>query len=331
MYEQNIKRLPTDAAAHIICIAAGILLIIISALLTAPVRESSTALINIPVPETWYTSTWGVTLNTAIILLTTLIIAGITNRYAITSSYSILPTLFYLMYQCCNPMTGRVLQQGNIGALAIIISTSILFGNYQNKNSAGNIYGATLLLALTSLLWGRALFYIPLLWIGMMQMHIFNLQTFSASLLAILTILWIYTFLLIAGIIPGLDTLTAELLKNLVPGGYMTLDISEQYGLIYLLPAIIILAAMAINTLYRETHDKISVRSYNRHLNTTAVFTLLYIAADPDGIFNYMPVFNSVAAIQAARYFDTIKSLKKLRMLYATIIIYLSMYIIWIL
>lgn len=329
MYEQNIKRLPTDAAAHIAIIAAGILLIAISAILTAPARESSFAPIDIPIDETWYTSIWGVTLNTGIILLTALIIANITNRYSITSSYSILPTLFYLMLQCCNPMTGRVLQQGNIAALTIITGTSALFSNYQNKNSNGSIYGITLLLTLTSLLWGRTLLYIPLLWIGMIQMHIFNLRSFCSSLLAILTVAWIYTFLLLARIIPAPDETAAELLANLVPGGYLTLSATVQYGAIYLIPAIIILISMSINTLYRETQDKISVRSYNRHINTIAVFTLLYMAADPDGMFNYMPVFNCAAAIQAARYFDTIKSRKKLRMLYTTIIIYLTMYIIW--
>lgn len=331
MYEQNIRRLPTDAAAHIICIAAGILLIAISAFTTDPVRTSSFAPISIPLPETWYSGIWGVTLNAAVIIITTLTVAGISNRYAITSSYSILPTLFYMTLQCCNPMTGRVLQQGNIGALAIITGISILFGNYQKRNSNGSIYGITLLLALVSLLWGRALLFIPLLWIGMVQMHIFNLRSFGASLLAILTVLWIYAFLLFAGIIPAPEGTPDELLSFILPGGYLSLDISAQYGLIYLLPAVIILIAVAIGNLYRETHDKISVRCYNRHINTVAIFTLLCIAADPDGIFNYMPLFNCAAAIQAARYFDTIRSRRKLRMLQATITIYLTMYAIWIL
>lgn len=331
MYEQNIRRLPTDATTHIICIAAGMLLIIISALATEPVRESSFAPIRFDMPETWYTGTWGIMLNTATILATTLVISSISNKYAITSSYSILPTLFYLMLQCCNPMTGRVLQQGNIGALVITAGISILFGNYQNRKSNASIYGITFMLSITSLLWGRAILYIPLLWIGMMQMHIFNLRSFSASLLAILTVTWIYAFMLLAGITPPPAETPAEIIADAIPGGYQTLGIPAQYGFIYLLPATAILLAMAISSLYRETHDKISVHNYNRHINTIAVFTLLFMAADPEGIFNYMPVFNCAAAIQAARYFDTIKSRKKLRMLYATITIYLVMFVIWIL
>ncbi|MEG1643111.1 MAG: hypothetical protein RR293_03070 [Bacteroidales bacterium] len=331
MYDSRIIRIPTDAASHLVCITAAIVMIAIAVFLKSPEVAPYNGIIQIPSVSEWLSSPIAIIINTVAIISLVLLISTITNRFGLTSSYSVLPTMFFLILQCSNPMTGGLLQIGTIAAIAIMLCTNTLFENYQKPRIERSVFMMTLLLATVSLFWYEFLLYIPIMWIGLAQMHTLKIKTLFASLIAIATIAWIYTGAVYIDLLPTPINPFHGTEFNINIPDYANLPSTTIFTIISTIPAITILFVLKLSTLYSEMQDKISVRNYNMYINTVAFLTFIFMIINPSQILNFLPIFNCVAAIEAARYFNTIRTKSKLRFLYFITAIYLVLYIIWIL
>ena len=72
----------------------------------------------------------------------------------------------------------------------LILAIYYLFVTYREQESQRNIFNASLIIALGSLLWTYILWFIPLLWYGMYKFRSLNLRTFLSSLLGIVVVAW---------------------------------------------------------------------------------------------------------------------------------------------
>lgn len=331
MYDSRIIRIPTDAASHLVCITVAIIMIAVAALLIFPVSLPVNGIIDIPLQPGWFSSVPAVIINAAATIALVLLISTITNRFGLTNSYSVLPTLFFLLMQCSNPMTGRILQTGTIAAIAVMMCTNILFSNYQKPHVEGAVFRMTLTMAIISLFWYDFALYIPIMWIGMGHMHLLRLKSLLASLVAVAAVAWIYIFAAYSGLLPAPVNLLSDIKNSVTIPDYTHLPASTIFTFISTIPAVILFFAARLSSLYRETQDKISVRNYNMYINTLAFFSFVFMVINPSQIFNYLPIFNCAVAIEAARYFNVIKTKSKLRFLYLIVLTYFALYIIWIL
>ena len=102
---------------------------------------------------------------------------------------TLLPAFFYILLISTN-LDFLPLKSTSFGVFFLILAIYYLFITYRNPGCQLNIFKASLVLALGSLLWTYILWFIPFLWYGMYKFRSLNLRTFLSSLLGIVVVLW---------------------------------------------------------------------------------------------------------------------------------------------
>lgn len=330
--EYGTLKVPTSLVSHIICFFAAMALTVIASLYSTPEYLSFSGLVELPVSQEWSTSTSALAINGVTSILLFAVTSAIANKFSLTTLMSFFPTLFFLMLQCCNPATLLSFNMGIVGAIAVMVVTYYLFENYGKRRVESMTYGTTLLMCATSILWDKAIFFVPLIWIGLAQLNILNVKSASASLFAIATaafILWASSYMEWC----SFNFLESwEEIKSVITlDDYSHISNSVLYDVAYIAPILMVVLIYNLANIYADTHEKISIKRYALFLNSTLTLTIVLMVLNPLSITTYMPVFNSVSALLAAHYFNTIKSKIKLRFLYLVILIYITMYVLWIL
>lgn len=75
--------------------------------------------------------------------------------------------------------------------LCLVLMIYELFKTFHLPEATGRLFNAGVYIGLASLFLPQALWFIPLLWIGMYQLLSFTLRSFAASLLGMLTVYWL--------------------------------------------------------------------------------------------------------------------------------------------
>ena len=102
---------------------------------------------------------------------------------------TLLPAFFYILLISTN-LDFLPLKSTSFGVFFLILAIYYLFVTYREQESQRNIFNASLIIALGSLLWTYILWFIPLLWYGMYKFRSLNLRTFLSSLLGIVVVAW---------------------------------------------------------------------------------------------------------------------------------------------
>lgn len=330
--EYGVTKIPTSLVSHIICFFVAVAFTVIASMYFTPEITTFSGFVKLPLAKEWYSSIPAIVTNGVMTVLLVTVVSAIANKFSLTTLLSLFPTLFLLMLQCCNPTILLNLNVGILGAISLMVSTYYLFENYGKRRGESVAFDVTLLVCATSVLWDKALFFIPLLWIGLAQLNILNIKSAVASIFAIATtafILWASSYL---GLYNFDFAETWSTLKSvMVLDDYNHVSSNVLYDMAYIIPILIVVMVYNLANIYSDSHEKISIKRYVLFLNTTLVVTIMLMALNPLSITAYMPVFNCVSALLAAHYFNTIKSKFKLRFLYIVILTYITIYLLWIL
>ncbi|MBP3353071.1 MAG: hypothetical protein J6L02_00250 [Bacteroidales bacterium] len=323
--------IPTNLVSHILCIIVAMALTVIASIFVSPQSATFNGFISLSLPFDWSVSLISLIINFAITLLLVVIISTIANRFSITTLLSLFPTLFFLMLQCCNPLLSLTLQMGVVGAVMVLGFTYYLFEYYGAARVERVVFGSTLLMCATLLVWDKMLFFIPLFWIGLLQMNILTLRSFIASLMAIATSIIMYISIDYLGWINP-DYIGAwHRIKDIISlADYKVVSVESLFQMAYIIPVFLVVCIYNISMLYSDSKDKISTKRYIVFLNTIFIFSVLMMLLNPIDKNEYLPIFNASSAILAARYFNTIRSKAKLRFLLLFILTYITIFIVWI-
>ena len=330
--EYGVTKIPTSLVSHIICFFVAVAFTVIASIYSTPEISTFGGFVKLPLESEWYSSVPAIITNGVMTILLVIVVSAIANKFSLTTLLSLFPTLFLLMLQCCNPAILLNLNIGILGAISLMVSTYYLFENYGKRRGESVAFDVTLLMCATSLLWDKALFFIPLLWIGLAQLNILNIKSAVASIFAIVTaafILWASSYL---GLYSFAFAETWSSLKSvMVLDDYNHVSNNVLYDMAYIAPILIVVLVYNLANIYADSHEKISIKRYALFLNTALIVTVLLMALNPLSITAYMPVLSSVSALLAAHYFNTIKSKFKLRFLYIVVLTYVAMFLLWIL
>ena len=332
MREYGVIKIPTSLVSHIICLFAAVALVAIASIYFTPVITPFGNLVDLQLSQEWYSSISAIVVNVCLMTILTAAISTIANKYSLTILLSLFPTLFFLLLQCCNPNILLSFNIGILGAISFLVSTYYLFENYGKKRVEKTVYGITLILCASAILWDKIIFFIPLFWIGLAQLNMLTFKSGAASILAIATstfILWATSYL-------GWGNFNfadfGEGLKSVIMlNDYKYIDNNIIYDIVYVMAILIVIMVYNLTNIYADSHEKISIKRYILFLNSALITTTLLMVINPLSIATYMPIFNSVSALLVAHYFNSIKSKAKLRFLYAIILTYITIYIVWIL
>lgn len=330
--EYGTIKVPTSLVSHIMCVFVAVALIVIASIYSTPEITYFNGIVPLHITPEWYSSNIALGINMVLMILLVVITSTIANKYSLTTLHSVLPTLFLLMLQCCNTTLQTSLNIGIFGAFTLLVSTLYLFENYGCKQVEKSIYGITLILCATTLLWNKIVFFIPLFWLGMGQLNMLTIKSAFASIFALATSTFIFWGLSYLGWCNFDFTSSWEEIKSVVMlNDYEYVTQSTLSDVLYIIPILMVIVVYNLTNLYADSREKISIKRYIQFLNSILVTTILLIAMNPLSITSYMPIFNVVTALLSAHYFNSIKSKIKLRFLYSIILIYITMYVVWIL
>ena len=330
--EYGVIKVPTTLVSHIICVFVAMALIVIASIYITPHTTNFEGFVPMQISQEWYNSNWAIAINIVAMILLTAIISTIANKYSLTTLLSLFPSLFFLMLQCCLPSIQTSFNIGLIGAMALLVSTYYLFENYGAKRVEKSVYTITLILCATTILWNKIIFFIPLFWLGMAQLNILTVKSASSSIFAIATSVFLFWGLSYLGWCDFDFATSWEDIKSVILlKDYQSVTSSTLYDVLYILPILLVILIYNLTNLYADSREKISIKRYVQFLNSILITALVLIALNPLSINTYMPIFNGAAALISAHYFNSIKSKIKLRFLYLVVLIYITMYLIWIL
>lgn len=265
-------------------------------------------------------------INVGAILISSLLLLWINNIYTIVRAHSSLPLLFFLLLECSNPELTSELRIGNILVPVILLSIALLYSTYQNIRPQNQAFTFSLLITAGFLFWTPLIFFLPIFWIGLYQTRALNSKTFFASIIGIITVIWLFY----GGHFIWNYPLSFDKIFKTAGTIHWLHDEGEFSQLLYLLPTIAIGFIAGISSLYKHYSDKICTRVYNEFINVLSVCTTIFIGLNISEFYNFLPFLNVYVAIQASHLFNNITNKVMVYLFYIIIFIYLLFYL-WIL
>lgn len=243
----------------------------------------------------------------------------ISKHFNTIRSMSRLAATLFIVMQTATPALMGCFYSGTFIALVMVTETVLLFSMYDDRTAVRRIFLLFFIIATSSLFCLPLLFYIPFLWLGLMQMKIFNFRAVMASLIGIITPLWILF---------GFGLLTADDLR--MPELNMII-----YGIPYvsmpLLCAIILSAAVGvlflISNLMKLLSYNAQIRAYNGFFILMLFSSMILMIVNTDAIAAYIPVLNLAAAYQTAHFFAERRHRRSYIAILATFLPFIAIYL----
>ncbi len=234
--------------------------------------------------------------NVATVGIAVLLLHLLNKIYAFIREYTVVHTTLFTLMLLTNPITASTLNVPVVLAIAIAVIALILFSCFQKPDKKGRIFLAT---AIPVALWPicpSALYYLPAILIGVIQMQVFSFKTFLAMLLGAVMPLWLmYAF--------DLTDVTALQFPfpDMTLDHYMAAVHAPGFGasLVALLTGMIFGAANILKIIsYR-----LQMRSYNGFLNILGLVATIAIITDISNAAPHIAVVMMLSAIQAGHFF----------------------------
>lgn len=224
------------------------------------------------------------------------LMALINRTFNLLRTSSLLLAGLYLFMQGAVPEISVRLSSGTVLTLFVLVETSLLYSCYQRQDCTQTVFLAFFLCSLASLAEASSLIYLPVLFIGCMQMRCFTLRSVTAALLGIVTPFWIIT-----GFVPGLAG--GFRLPSIAPGwplhmGAHSLPLAVTVGVMLLWCSV-----MLIQNLYRVYSYNARARSLNGLMATMTVATIALAVADFANVGSYLSPLLCFTALQTAMFF----------------------------
>jgi hypothetical protein len=127
-----------------------------------------------------------------IMIVVAFVIQRISDMEALIRKHTRLPFMLFLLLVSAN--AGLLsLREVAIVLLCLIFVIYNLFASYRSSDATGKHFNAGVLTGFAGLFMPPVLWFIPLLWVGMYQLHSLNFRSFMASFIGVCIVYWIVT------------------------------------------------------------------------------------------------------------------------------------------
>lgn len=216
------------------------------------------------------------------------------------------------------PLNGAALS-----SLLLILSCYRLFRALDHGFESRAVFDASVLLAMASVLQSRLIWLMPAIWLVMGVLQVFNLRSFLASILGMLSVFWI-----IGGIsfLMGDYAYVLAYVKDLL--GFQLFNIEEiSSSEITYIAFLAVLMISAIISFWPKQHlDKLKTRNY---LNSVLLlwFALLILWFFSSNDESYMLPLMSLSTLVIAHFFSLVDSLYSRVMFFALLGLSVTVYL----
>lgn len=215
----------------------------------------------------------------------------------IQSTEPVLPAIFLIM-AASNPWISGMLGSSMIMALVNLLSLSIMFSCYQQRNAAQEVFVVATLLSVGSMFQYGFLFISPAYILIGIALKCFRLREFMAFLMGLAAPYWVVIGL---GIIP-LDAFSMPSLTNLFEGLVSKEDI--LIGLLNCGLTIILGLIFSLNNAMKLYAGNTRRRILNNSVSILGLCALVCLILDYRNISAYIATFYMTVAVQTANFIN---------------------------
>lgn len=197
------------------------------------------------------------------------------------------------------PWVVTTVYAGSMVPPIILCISYVLFSTYGNPGATREIYLAFLLLTSLAFITPIAIYYLPIMLIGLAQMRVFKIKSLCAAVLGVLTPPWIavgFGFLPPDRLpIPSLDLSwinDTEIKLNLIATGSVAVIIVTG-------------VVMMCGNLYKLMSYNAMTRAYNGFFTLLLMATIILSVIDYYNLLIYIPLLCTLVAYQASMFFVT--------------------------
>lgn len=285
-----------------------------------PMLQSDKGLL-LPSPNRWIgQGVWSLAASVAVNLAVAVLTAYLNRAFNVMRSLTVLFVGLFFIMQAATPSLMAQFYGGAVVALVMAVCAVVLFSAYGEPDRTRRVFLLFFLVSLTSLCQYVALFYIPLLLIGCLQMRVLNPRSFMAAVLGVVTPAWIGfgLGLLSLGDLrwPDFVSYFSAMADDDVLPIVVTVGFTAFIGLVFTLLNLIKVFSYNSRT-----------RAYNGFLSLMLFVTILFIVFDFVDVVAYIPLLNCCVAFQAGHFFSMRRGRRSYLGVFALIAVYLGLYI----
>lgn len=243
----------------------------------------------------------------------------INKQYNVLRSVSHLFAGMFLIMQMAHPAIFGQFHNGTLLCATVILSTAILFSSFNQPFPRQPIFLIFLMLCVGTMSQYAFAFYIPLFMLGCGQMRIFDIKTFTAALIGIITPLWIMWGF-------GLISVNDFKMPHLVDM-FEAVNDKETIQIVATTAfTVLLLFSMGILNLMRVYNLNSQMRAFNGFLSILSFATAICVIADFRNMETYVPLLNCCAAFQVGHFFVVNTQRRSYIAILAIIAIYATLY-----
>lgn len=243
-------------------------------------------------PDLWLgDAQWTTWLNLGILLITGLLMTVMVKVYNLLRSMTTLASSLFFAMTIATPDLLVRFTNGTLLAIAILACLFLLFTAYGDQSRMKNIFLIFFILSALSMVQYSYVVYMPVFFIGCVQMRIFSLRAVTATLLGIIT-----PWFLVFG--SGVATLSDLHVPDIV-NGFTNFGLND---VLHVATAIIITVVVLVGAWFLNLMKMLSYNAHRRAfsgaLSMVSLLTILALLFDFTNAASYLPLLYMCAAFQ---------------------------------
>lgn len=259
-------------------------------------------------------------LNIGLNALIIVLMMALNRSYNVLRSLTWLPAGLFAIMQAATPTAMLSLGSGTLVCVVVLLCLYLLFGIYGRPTETRIIFAVFFLLSLGTAFQYCFAPFILLFWFICMQLKVYNLRTFTASLMGVASV-WI---LLLGFGIVDIDRLQMPSLHNVFAGDLSPMRL--YLPMLALVTAILLIAAITMNFMKAFAYNA-HARAMNGALVLLSFVILLMMVIDSQNMPAYMPLLNVSAAMQITHYFVNHRFERQYIAILAVLFVYIAIYL----
>ena len=270
--------------------------------------------------EITYNGIGSIIINVVIMIFISIILSYLSQQHDLSKEDNLLPIQFFLFFQLLTPTLIYQNSIYNLTTLLTLILITLLYSCYQQDNRVvEKSFILSFIISIISVFEAHIIFFLPLFFIGMIQMQAASARSIAAMIVGLITPYWI---------IWGMGWIDATQID------FSVLSITLQqpvfsWNVVACISVMTIGLFMGMGNLVNALNENIKTRAKNGFINIVSVFTALLMIFDNSRYTMYLPLLNSCVALQAC-YFFTSRQGRVYNIIFYLLILLLLAYTTWI-
>lgn len=257
-------------------------------------------------------------INLLLIIAVAVLVTICNNQFQFIRTFTSLPATIFVILATCNIGISNNLISGNLLAIVVIISVSLLYFTLQNPNPA-LVFTIFLLLTGCSIFQYAYLTLIPVFIIGVIQMQAISIKTILAMALGVITPFWV---------LYGLHIVSPSDMQNIQMVSIANVEVvTNSPRFIYNLATAIITFILLVKNMFSVYNYPPHVRAYNGVLTLLTLWALFVSIVDFQNSNSYIPTLYLCCALQVAHSYTISHSRYKYLWVVTLIASYIALYI----